>query len=191
MSAKTTRSYFFVVVRRKCRASSVIDRHARIRVRMVRVILAAEPDDDRIDLDRVDMLRAVPERRRHVGPRSRRPSTSTFSKRVAEHHVGPLVEVFLLLDRRHRLVKDVVDLDDRVGAVLTDGDLVVRGPQRSARHDVHEDERQRQQRDVDGDERAACATAPASTRLAGSAAAAPPRRSQCRTTTSARAAATR
>ena len=39
---------------------------------------------------------------------------------VAEDRVRPLIEVFLLRDGRHRLVKDVVDLDDRVRAVLED-----------------------------------------------------------------------
>ena len=80
---------------------------------MVGMVLPAEPDDDRIDLDRVDVLGAMPQRRGDVGPRPGAEDEHVL-ERVAEDHVGPLVEVFLLLHRGHRLVKDVVDLDHGV-----------------------------------------------------------------------------
>ena len=92
---------------------------------MIRVILPAETHDDRIDLDGVDMLGAMLQRGGDVGSRARAEHEHVL-ERVAEHHVGPLVEVFLLFDRGHRLVKDVVDLDDGVGPVLADRDLVIR-----------------------------------------------------------------
>ncbi len=94
-------------------------------------------------------LRAVPERGRDVGARAGAENQDVV-ERVAEDGVRPLVEVFLLLDRRHRLVEDVVHLDDRVGALLADGDLVVRRPDRAARHDLNEAQRDREQRQADG-----------------------------------------
>ena len=69
------------------------------------------------------------------------PRISTFSKRVAKNGVRPLIEVFLVVHRRHRLVKDVVHLDDGVRSFVSDGDLVVRRPERAARHDVNERQR--------------------------------------------------
>ena len=60
------------------------------------------------------------------------PRINTLVEGVAEHRVRPLVEVFLLRHRRHRLVKDVVHLDDGVGLVLEDRDAVVRRPQAAA-----------------------------------------------------------
>ena len=118
---------------------------------MVGMKLPPEPDDDRVDLNRIDVLRSVSERCGHVRARSGAEHEDVL-ERVAEHHVGPLVEVLLLIDRGHRLVKDVVDLDDGVGAVLADGDLVVRGPERAASHDVDQDERKCEEPDVDGRE---------------------------------------
>ena len=50
-------------------------------------------------------------------------------------------------------MEDVVDLDDGVGPLLADGDLVVRGPDRAARHRVDERQRSGEQDDVDGDRR--------------------------------------
>ena len=82
------------------------------------------------------------------------PENQHVLEAVAKDRVRPLVEVFLLRHRGHRLVKDVVHLDDRVGAVLADGDLVVRRPQRAARHDVDEDQRDGQQGNVDEHRRA-------------------------------------
>ena len=172
----------------------VDDGHARIRIRMIRMMLAAEPDDRRIDLDRIDMstpwrsaaATSVPEPA---------PRISTSSKRVAEHAIRPLVEVFLLLDRRHRLVKDVVHLDDRVGPCLADGDLVVRRPDRTARHHVDEHQRSGEQHEIDAHERRdgrrchrRCFGRPA---LRASAAAGPPPRRQSRTTWPAAVPATR
>ena len=84
-----------------------------------------------IDLHRVDVLRAVVQRGGDVGAGAGAEDQHVL-ERVAERHVRPLVEVFLLLHRRHRLVEDVVDLDDGVGAVLADGDLVVRRPDGAA-----------------------------------------------------------
>ena len=83
---------------------------------MIRMMRAPEPDDRRIDLDGVDVLDAVPQRRGDVGAGAGAEDQDVL-ERVAEHAVRPLVEVFLLLDRRHRLVKDVVHLDDGVGAL--------------------------------------------------------------------------
>ena len=152
---------------------------------MVRVILAAEPNDHRIDLDGVDVRRAVLQCRCHVRPRAGTEHQHVL-ERVPEDHVGPLVEVFLLLHRGHRLVKDVVDLDDRIGAVLADRDLVIRRPQRPACHHVNEAERQHQQRNVDADEHTARASESPAVRLAreqerhrrGEADPEPPRRRQ-------------
>src|SRR5438067_1780663 len=45
-----------------------------------------------------------------------------------EHRVRPLVEVLLAIDRRHRLVEDVVNIDYVVVAILEDGDAVVGRP---------------------------------------------------------------
>ena len=116
---------------------------------MIGMALAAEAEDHRIDLDGVDVLGAVPQRGRDVGAGAGA-ENQDVSNVSPNDRVRPLVEVFLLLDRRHRLVEDVVHLDDGVGAVLADGDLVVRRPDRAARHDVDDDQRRRQQRDVDG-----------------------------------------
>ena len=129
----------------------VDDGDARVGVRVIRMVRAAEPDDRRVDFHRVHVLHAVSERGGHVraGPGA---EDQDVLERVAEHGVRPLVEVFLLLDRRHRLVKDVVHLDDRIGPVLADGDLVVRRPDRSTRHDVDQRQRAREQRDVDADD---------------------------------------
>ena len=60
-------------------------------------------------------LRAVPQRRRDVGAAAGA-EDQHLVERVAEDRVRPLIEVFLLRDRRHRLVKDVIHLDDRVRA---------------------------------------------------------------------------
>ena len=46
---------------------------------MVGMKLAPEPDDDWVDLNRVDVLRSMPERCSHVRP-DPAPSTRTFSK---------------------------------------------------------------------------------------------------------------
>ena len=86
---------------------------ARIAVGLIGMTLGAEAEDDRIDVDRVDVLRAVAQRGGDVGAAAGAEDQHVV-ERVAEHGVRPLVEVFLLLDRRHRLVKDVVHLDDGV-----------------------------------------------------------------------------
>ena len=92
----------------------VDDRDARIRVRVIRMVGAAEADDRRIDFDRIHVLDAVAERGGDVSARSGAENQHVLEG-VAEDAVRPLVEVFLLFDRGHRLVKDVVHLDDRVG----------------------------------------------------------------------------
>ena len=99
--------------------------------------LAADADDERIDLDRVDMMRAVLQRRGDVRAGAG-PEDQHVIERVAEHRIRPLIEVFLVVDGRHRLVKDVVDLDDGIFPLLADRDLVVRGPEGVAAHHVDE-----------------------------------------------------
>ena len=64
---------------------------------------------------------------------------------LAEDLVRPLVEVFLLPNRRHRLVEDVVHLHHGFLALRVRGDLVVRRPQRVARELVRDAERHGQQ----------------------------------------------
>src|SRR4051812_18363437 len=102
----------------------VDDGDAWVRVGLVRVASAAEPDDRRIDFNRVHVLDAVAERRGDVRPRTGAENQRVLEG-VAEHAVGPLVEVFLLFDRGHRLVEDIVPLYDRVRTRLADRDLVV------------------------------------------------------------------
>ena len=104
------------------------------------MVLAPQPHDDGIDLDRVDALRAVLQRRGHVGARARAEDQHVLEA-VAEHLVRPLVEVLLLPDRRHRLVEDVVHLHHGFLALRVRGDLVVRRPQRVARQPVRHAER--------------------------------------------------
>ena len=87
------------------------DVDAGIVVGTVGMVLAPEPHDDRIDLHRVDVLRAVQERRRDVGAGAGAEDQHVLEA-VAERRVRPLVEVLLARHRGHRLVEDVVDLDD-------------------------------------------------------------------------------
>ena len=89
------------------------------------MVLEPEAQDDRVDFHRVDVLRSVPERGGDVGA-GPGAENQDLVEAVAEDRVRPLVEIFLLIERRHRLVKDVVHLDDRVGPVLADRDPVVR-----------------------------------------------------------------
>ena len=122
------------VCRREIVARIVVDRaHPWIRVRTIGVTFGAEPQDHRIDFDGVDVFGAVAQRRRDVSARARA-EDQHIVERVAEDGVRPLIEVFLLVDRRHRLMKDVVHLDHRVGAILEERDAVVGGPQAAAFH---------------------------------------------------------
>ena len=106
---------------------------ARVRVRPVGVQLPPEPEDGRVDFDGVDAGDAVLERRRDVRARTGAENQDLLEV-VAEHHVRPLVEVLLRVDRRHRLVPDVVHLDHGLLPDRLHGDLVVRRPDRPALH---------------------------------------------------------
>ena len=119
------------------------------------MMLLAEAHDDRVDLNRVDVLGAVTERRGDVGSRTGS-ENQHIVEAVAEHGVGPLIEVFLLIDVGHRLVKNVIHLDDGVVAILGHIDFVVRGPQAVATHAMNDDQRcgQQQERDNRLDRRA-------------------------------------
>ena len=92
----------------------VDDRYARIVERMVGMQALAEPEDRRVDLHGIDVLGAVHQRGRDVGAGAGAENQHVLEA-VAKDRVRPLIEVFLLRDRGHRLVKDVVHLDDRVG----------------------------------------------------------------------------
>ena len=111
--------------------------------------LGAEPQDHRIDLDRVDVFRAVLQRRRDVRAGAGA-EDQHLVEGVAEHGVRPLVEILLVRDRRHRLVKDVIHLDDGVRAVLEERDAVVGRPQAAALHAEDEQQRAGEQRQVGG-----------------------------------------
>ncbi len=166
----------------------VVDpRHPRIGVRPIRMVGEAQPHDHGIDLDGVHVRRAVLQRGRDVGAGPGAEDEHVL-ERVAEDRVGPLVEVLLVIDRRHRLVKDVVHLDDRVGAFLADGDLVVGRPDGAARHRVHEHERRGEKQQIDRHAREPrllrCSRDPA---IAGAEA---PRRTPARTRSTATARAT-
>src|SRR6185295_6642560 len=91
----------------------VDDRDPWIRIRMIGMMLAAEANDRRIDLHRINMANAMTKRGSDIGSGAGAEYQHVL-KRVAEDAIGPLIEVFLLLNRRHRLVKDVVHLDDGV-----------------------------------------------------------------------------
>src|SRR3954470_16844754 len=125
----------------------VDDGNARIAVRMIGMPFGAEPQDHRIDVNRVDVPRTVLQRRGDVGAAAGAENQHVI-ERVAEYRVRPLVEVFLVRDRRHRLVEDVVHLDDGVVAVLEHGDPVVRRPQAAALHAEDNRQREREQREV-------------------------------------------
>ena len=116
---------------------------------MVGVVLGAEAQDHRVDLDGIDVPGAMPQRRRDVSAGAGAEDQHVV-ERVAEHRVRPLIEVFLLVDRRHRLVEDVVDLDDRVRAVLEQRDAVVRRPQAAALHAIDDQEGCEEQHHVHG-----------------------------------------
>jgi hypothetical protein len=128
----------------------VDERDPRVVERPLGMVGAAEANDDRIDFHGVDAARAVPEGGDHIGPRSGAEDEDVLEG-AAEHGVGPLVEVLLLLERRHRLVEDVVHFHDDVVGLVLDGDLVVRRPDRAARHDGNEAQRYRQQDHTGGD----------------------------------------
>ena len=115
-------------------AVSVVQGHPGAVVRVVRVLALAELDQDRVDLHRVHVLRALGQRHRDVVTRAGPDDQDVLQRRA--RHVLVRVEVELLLLVQHgqragRLVRDVVGRHVQRGVRLAAdhrGDLVVRGP---------------------------------------------------------------
>jgi hypothetical protein len=115
-------------------AVSVVQGHPRAVVRVVRVLALAELDQDRVDLHRVHVLRALGQCHRDVVTRAGPHDQDVLQRRA--RHVLVRVEVELLLLVQHgqragRLVRDVIGRHVQRGVGLATelcGDLVVRGP---------------------------------------------------------------
>src|SRR4029453_16079782 len=100
------------------------DVNARIGIGPVGVIFTPELDDYGINLDGINMNGAMLQGRGNIRSRACAEHENVL-KRVSKSHVGPLVEVFLLAYRGHRLVKDVVHLYHHVPICSSKGNLVV------------------------------------------------------------------
>ena len=151
-----------VRVLRKRAAVVDVDADAPARIRVVRVVLAPEPLDLRVDLDGVDVLRALRERDRDVVPVAGS-HDELVVRGAADVAVGKEVEGLDPMQRAHRirgLVRDVVRGDrqrpvrghaahGRMSLHVLGGDLVIRRPvvvgvgrlDRQQRDDRHERQR--------------------------------------------------
>ena len=115
--AKTTRSYGSVVRRRNARPSSMI--RVTRGSSYGRFGWSSDPDllDLRVDLDRVDMARAMLQRNRHIGAGSGAHDQHPLERPIREPAIDLLVErIDRSVERPHRLVRDAVDVDRRDAA---------------------------------------------------------------------------
>ena len=136
-----------VVARQEGTSVIDVDRHAGVVIRLIRVDLAADLLDSRIDLDGIDMLRPAGERERDVGSGARTDNEDVVQRIVDGALVGPSVDglgLEPLLDIHDVLVRDAIHLDvrelvDSAGVLDLGVDLVVGRP-RDPRHERLDDE---------------------------------------------------
>ncbi len=131
--------------------ASVVDLHVdpRVVVRVIGVPLLADLVDPRIDLDGVDVLRALRQREGDVGARTGPDDEHVPERVVADALVRKevvRVDLDALRDGHHSLMGNAVHVDAREVAVDPRRDLVVRRPGdagREALEEQHDDQRDR------------------------------------------------